>query len=1443
MVQTTNDSNKITKGGTNMKGNTTTNTTKIEGGTEMNKTTLRSELKKVYGISLSSEYFKGLTVEDMVKMIEEAKNGQALPKYTLGKKVILTEIEVHNMGTDEIVTVVASTEMLNAIARNTFKDGVIKSINLDNSKLKIALNNADTLPTREYFKLITELEGLLIKAENLEVKDKTVPESIDERIQEIEEELTAIEKSTNIYVNYDLSLNRMYKNNSMLPVIDVDDLSVTTMKMSDIMNSEITTIYPTAGFAAIERGWDYTSTTEIANDIRSIRYKQSIKKSRRQVIACQVDPKTNAIRKDKKRGYFVGVADENRTLRFAATTRRMVQDGLSYRVVDMLLTDFIDVRVENNPKVMYAIKNNKLILQEGIECHAYVEIAGNMLEITTNKMASKDMIYNEDGTLKEGYRKFAYFNSTPSSQKSSQFTLMDVTDEDRRLKAMMEPTAGFIGRIFGEEMTLTDAIKQGGRTSISWSGSINIGEFKTYAVLKGRYDDRFTDEEKRKAYKDSHDGLSMIENEAYARILEGLLKRQFSNRSIKMLKKMFIQCKPTTAKTATKVVSKSFIELVCEGRDIVRATDIDTYKDVKDGTIIIYGEWNGDINSIEFLADTNAQKTEIDPEAKLEFEISEVTQDNNKKSINTSIQMLQKILLSRDPKVRKIAEKYISILSERTLMKDINILNGLDRSKLASIDTNEDKAVYSLDHAHKIYHEIYKTDKMLSMSYISRFMKSAQTLLKKLKFKIDGVNRYILACPATMFGYDSILDIDEMFIPGVREERVSVLRYPCPEAVGCINVTALSLKEINERIDDRIDNERVANEVKKFYSNISTSEAIISAHVNIKKILGGADHDFDSIFGITDEIFVELMESNPIVVINIDSSKEVGATIGADTTTGRSRRSKSTNSRANNNDTAPFDFERSMEGMIFSTGNHIKSQNSASIGSVTKQIEHIYAMQFSPEKAVELFQEEFGTAGIGRYESAIMAGKEDVIISSGKEAFAVTVDKDLIKATIENAKACDLKDMDNINDIIYDLGFIFRYYQELTIDGYKKAIFPEILFELGKKCKSYLELEPIFKVNKDTGFYSFEFNKDFNDDTVILDDFVDLKTQITQNLVDEINTVIKSVDESEMEENLYGSVLNYNSYGTFKTFVDSVIAPMGRAADERIKEIRSLAESDICPDATRFKKEIVQALDNTLRHSILRDSNETQIDVTSKRYRLFRSAMVNEKGFASFNLATSLLNNEHLTSLAGFEGANDVIAYSFHGKASVGSFIKFNEGKNKHGYTEEKIDGFYQIVEHAGSLYAIKPLQVEFTKRAVNEMDDNNLFVVKFESMSSANTEADIEELNQKTSDLKDILSTGHGTIRMFENNDKVSGAVYIDGEEVGRILPDPNNFLHNPEDTAKKREFSVKNILTNSYVGKRDNKYVVEVTMVIERGNLVENKNNNVDNNEEVAFELPTEA
>lgn len=138
------------------------------------------------------------------------------------------------------------------------------------------------------------------------------------------------------------------------------------------------------------------------------------------------------------------------------------------------------------------------------------------------------------------------------------------------------------------------------------------------------------------------------------------------------------------------------------------------------------------------------------------------------------------------------------------------------------------------------------------------------------------------------------------------------------------------------------------------------------------------------------------------------------------------------------------------------------------VGSTTNKNTNQLALYFCPTTATKaliahfkLTKETIGEAKYIGLVSKLAAKMQDrkQFCTDDKEVWVTMVNNDMVEELIQEMKACDLCDEENIKKIFWDLTVIYRMYQERIIDSAKKAYVVDILIAI----ENYraLSLQPV----------------------------------------------------------------------------------------------------------------------------------------------------------------------------------------------------------------------------------------------------------------------------------------------------------------------------------------------------------------------------------------------
>lgn len=456
-------------------------------------------------------------------------------------------------------------------------------------------------------------------------------------------------------------------------------------------------------------------------------------------------------------------------------------------------------------------------------------VNGSLINVLTNRSIK------EKDTHK--FKKFIAIPGTASQSRS--FTVVYLACEDLDLveTALNKGSKGILNKAKDQTVTNATASKLNVRVMANLTGSVAAKVVEGFAIFFGKFGIK------------GHelDGMNFV---TWALTKLGTQNRPGADKCFSF---------PLAQKDMAFLIKVIFNNNIVFAKDC-NESDIDAAYKGKGplaGKCVIFAD---SVNDVQLLSDLNGSKAAFNYNETITYNTLEVAREMKLKA---SKQLLNLITIT--PEGRDFIER-------RLKEAVIKALKGRDSKEVLT------KKEISSAYAEMIINsatDARKENEILNKAYIKSALKEVQALINNFSFELEGSGRRIYGDLGTLFA-THILNENEAFAKGISGKN-TVIRYPKASTGSYLVLNFLTRKELCERIDERIEDKRVREWLKRNMSKISKGCMIINSYKGTFQTLGGADMDFDSVFVITDKEFNGLVKEGMHKVTDIHAPAPVAS--------------------------------------------------------------------------------------------------------------------------------------------------------------------------------------------------------------------------------------------------------------------------------------------------------------------------------------------------------------------------------------------------------------------------------------------------------------------------------------------------------------------------------------------------------------------------------------
>lgn len=996
------------------------------------------------------------------------------------------------------------------------------------------------------------------------------------------------------------------------------------------------------------------------------------------------------------------------------------------------------------------ITKELLVFYHGAKTRIFYWNGSKFWDLKQDKEVKTSLVYNEDGTLKNGVRRYVGFGFSPSKLRQTSLFMIDVTKGFEAVEEMLDAlTCGAYFMNKGNEVNLKQLIKLVARMFQWTAPSIAAGTIECYWMYMGDF----------AGYNGLKplDGMSFIRAVFYANCMSRVLGVSVSWKAV--VGEM-VQNRPYTAKQSGNVVDDSFIECLGSLYDIVhfRHEDItpEDAKNISDGLkgkgilagkMVAIGEGMPDI-----VMDANGIKADFNFSLKGTFDVLGIAK---RSQAYLSEQMFQKVAA----KDARAAYAMANDLFSDQVVKEITETVLERKASVPSISEFGDKlwSTSIISKTSPTY--VVEKDAAMYKTIVDAMIQRHGRSINKMRFELAGSNLRIIADVALLLAGTRILKFGEIFAKDAEryfkelgltelEWKASVFKYPTMGEEEYYAVNVVSLAELKKRIKALDANKAVKNALISFYASLSDSVLVVPAIEEIKKLLAGMDFDYDGASVVYDSVFNEILHKDYVpFIVDIQAPKESKKPAVEGTLRSKLMASNPYRNSKAFNDSYIFEIPAFITAFL----KQVRSGNK-SVGQVTNTNTIQIAMSKTPSVAkkalLEIFEE-----GINETYVGLTVDKLVIDETTGHLCGISEADIDKIVAEIPIVKFTK----ENIKKIFKDLNVMFRYYQERIIDAAKDGSKVTIKLEIGRVLYALSLCWINFNADWNNKTFSFNVVDGGKENT-----FEDLGYKFKIKLFNEYKDLVEESIMKAKQEFDSSELARFQEYAgkTHKSLVDS-ISMLKRLYNDVV---------------AGYTEEIDKANGNEEHEATAKQAFKDNVSVISSFTRALTKEM-NPVERARVAKYASMINRNGLRTDGGSQFANIVLPHEyilmldedyaevkFAGERLIvnkgvveGDVVVFNHGISESCMVEADINGEFEIKAFGDKLYAAKDI-----KDLVVVPNIENTAPIKLKDSSIIGKEEEIEAI---IGDADEVYISAHTTKIKGQSKPVFDYAIYVNKE------------------------------------------------------------------------------
>lgn len=651
------------------------------------------------------------------------------------------------------------------------------------------------------------------------------------------------------------------------------------------------------------------------------------------------------------------------------------------------------------------------------------------LDNTQTKFNSESKKMNETVFYSQDVVHYKNMGGSPSTEKhkDSYFYNSNVINIDKYMNKITFGAYGIYKDRLGVNASIMDTAKAMSRSCQMFPKMNQLADINSYYMFFGTIADDFFDGE-------NFASVDPCQKAIYKATGEYLSKKALEGNAM--------QQRPFTSKDGTNYIETETFEMLAvhlnNGEEIIELdfADVTPYfneqlqaaqrgeDSIFSGKVVKIGK-----GSAEYLFDLNVFKSAIDFSLTSGHNIMKVMKCSE---TNINRTLLAKVVATGDQwRIDKL-QAFLDKKAEEVFYEKFNcILNKKQErytfNRVPSIESIKETSFYELlmeNSSSKYIMQSQKEKKKIA----KRIIKGINSDLNNFSIKVEGFSACISTGLEVAFGYESLLTDKEIYcseINNIIQQRannaisydealnmimdVVLVKYPTMGIYEIQNAVFITLETMIDRINKRIEDEKLKEKFINYYTNLKPSIIILSASERQKAKLAGFDNDTDKMCVITEPEIVEIFKD----------FKDICVRINPDT----------------NKSKAKLAYGVEQSGKL--QNKKLNDKNGWDVGPATNMIlKAMFLMNHTGEyKAV--LKEKGSKVKEGTNKVYNSLPLEQVTLKDGSIGYDVVVTGTSYKDCIKELQNCVWSDS-NIKAFLNDLNYIGRYYQESIIDFDKK---------------------------------------------------------------------------------------------------------------------------------------------------------------------------------------------------------------------------------------------------------------------------------------------------------------------------------------------------------------------------------------------------------------------
>lgn len=783
----------------------------------------------------------------------------------------------------------------------------------------------------------------------------------------------------------------------------------------------------------------------------------------------------------------------------------------------------------------------------------------------------------------------------------------------------------------------------------------------------------------------------------------------------------------------------------------------------------------GDLDNVQILTDTNGYKAPFDYTQTSEFTILDLPTDT---SANTSIQLIEKLLVANKDKTVELIETLISEFWTSEM-------NAFENRQVQIPSLKDAAQGYVPGLIGNINPQYVFADSKTFSSTVRTMKTRLENTINKMKFPVDGLNARIHADYGVLFG-QRFLAPDEVLLSNRHTKRLKKdgitriigIKYPSvglKEYFDCKVVTAKTLEKRVLACDTLTIEQKRA--LISMYHTTNDGTAVIGAYQELKFKLAGLDFDFDMICFFFDKRIVEILSNQSEEIVSFE---EEPATTKAEMEQHPVKSAK-------------FNFASKLTSIKEAIDSEQTAIGTEAITNELDELEKMNNLTFtfnknSAHNAFCLFLSFTGvnvgmitnlgtTQDFALLDSKVMQAmvtKAYGVAKPGARPYvgltpvkvAITpeyvadkyiVNKEVVARIEEEIKVC-AKDKQSLIKMFKDLNMVYRYYQELAIDAAKTFIAPLLNLVLAKGFRpAILTPATIDNPQVDINFDTFEADLQVNKFAKKYI-FNDPLNQIRYNAFTELKAVFEELTTEltqrfEAPKALREYWMNKIQDNALLESLSDIVSAYGRLSRYYTQKVDGLKDGSPLKTAINREKEFNYRALRDMFVALTPEYTMQQRGSLAKALNYYYAVPATVGAQATFkkrdnkvSFAESIASYEYFTNVCKSETAmpyagERIISGNINAGETVTLVNGIYRGEKGAAATTAKLNGEFTVIEVENKKYAVKPiLEVMevpattnhmFVEIKVNSKGDDNKNYRKEHMITEATLKAALPLLNK----------------------------------------------------------------------------------------------------------------